>query len=215
MNKRTIEKAVRNTIKAINTDGAFFEPVREVVQTELENQIDARRDDGKKHDDAFIDSDPIMEDINITFECSYAPDDAKKADIRELLERLADYLEETHTETMRQEHSMLEKEECGHKDEEPMDWHKKEEPNCTYCKAIAQARELLDNGGKNRTDIWHVFTNGHDEYFTPAEGGEKSARECFAMFSEQYGCARLYFRAKGNDEEDDGECIETYGSFPS
>lgn len=77
MNNKTIEKAVRATIEAGNTNGQFFEGIREEVQAELEAQIDKRRDDGKKHDDAYIDSNPIMEDINIHFSLSYAPDDAK------------------------------------------------------------------------------------------------------------------------------------------
>ncbi len=68
---------------------------------------------------------------------------------------------------------------------------------------------------KNKTDVWHVFTNGHDEYYTPAEGGERRARECYAQFVADYGCARLYHRAKGADEEADGDCIAAHGEYPS
>ena len=67
---------------------------------------------------------------------------------------------------------------------------------------------------KNKTDIYHVFTTGYDEYFTPAEGGEKAARKCFNRFKREYGCARMYFRAVGEDEENDGDCIEAAGPFP-
>jgi Tfp pilus assembly protein PilF len=67
---------------------------------------------------------------------------------------------------------------------------------------------------KNKTDIWHVFTNGHDEYFTPAEGGEKAARAYFEKCKKTTDAARLYFRAAGQDEENDGDCIESYGGFP-
>lgn len=66
----------------------------------------------------------------------------------------------------------------------------------------------------NKTDIYHVFTNGYDEYFTPAEGGGKAARACFKRFVKEYGCARLYYRAKGEDEENDGDCIKSAGNFP-
>lgn len=66
----------------------------------------------------------------------------------------------------------------------------------------------------NKTDIWHVFTNGHDEFFTPEDGGEKAARDCFNTFTVQYGCARLYFRARGDDEDNDGDCIATWGAYP-
>ena len=68
---------------------------------------------------------------------------------------------------------------------------------------------------KNKSDIWHIFTDGHDVYFTPAEGGEKAARACFNRFKKEYGAARLYFRAKGADEEDDGDCVLSFGAFPS
>lgn len=67
---------------------------------------------------------------------------------------------------------------------------------------------------KNKTGIFHVFTNGHDEYFTNTDGGEKSAEECFNIFVKQYGCARLYFRAKGQNEENDGDCIKSEGDYP-
>lgn len=67
---------------------------------------------------------------------------------------------------------------------------------------------------KNKTDIWHVFTNGYDEYFTPAEGGQEAALRCFRAFKFQYGAARLYYRAKGSDEDDDGVCIKSFGPFP-
>ena len=67
---------------------------------------------------------------------------------------------------------------------------------------------------KNKTDIFHVFTTGHDEYFTPAEGGEEAANRCFSEFKKQYGCARLYYRAKGANEEDDGDCIKSFGPYP-
>ena len=67
---------------------------------------------------------------------------------------------------------------------------------------------------KNKTDIWHVFTTGHDEYFTPAEGGEEAAQVCFKRFVSEYGCARLYYRAKGADEMGDGDCIAAEGPYP-
>ena len=63
---------------------------------------------------------------------------------------------------------------------------------------------------KNKTDIYHVFTNGYDEYFTD----EKAARACFFSFSEDYGTARLYIKYKGEDEDKDGDCLESYGDFP-
>lgn len=140
MNNKTIEKAVKATITAINTDGRFFEPIREVVQAELENQIDALRKEGE-----MIDSDPIMEDINITFETSYAPADAKLPTTRELLGTLADFLEEVHLENQHEEQTggTFKGMDCY----KAMKKHQKEEPDCSYCKAIAQARALLINLG--------------------------------------------------------------------
>jgi len=67
---------------------------------------------------------------------------------------------------------------------------------------------------KNKTDIYHVFSNGCDEYFTPAEGGQKAAEVCFKSYVEMWGCARMYYRAKGDDEENDGECIKSSGVYP-
>lgn len=52
---------------------------------------------------------------------------------RELIERLSDYLKETHEEAMYQEHG----------GSHGMRKHRKEEPDCTYCKAIADAETLL------------------------------------------------------------------------
>ena len=68
---------------------------------------------------------------------------------------------------------------------------------------------------KNKTDIWHVFTDSHDEYYTPAEGGERRARERYAQFMADYDCARLYHRKKGENEESDGDCIASDGRYPS
>lgn len=179
MNNKTIEKAVRATIEAGNTNGQFFEGIREEVQAELEAQIDKRRDDGKKHDDAYIDSNPIMEDINIHFSLSYAPDDVKaeeaakgkavrcpkckwvhEADsvagtsfrgvelcpehsaaadkyaaddlrtVSDHMDELANYLAETHEENMRHGEGMS------------MEEHQADEPNCSYCRAIAKALNL-------------------------------------------------------------------------
>ena len=67
---------------------------------------------------------------------------------------------------------------------------------------------------KNKTDIWHVFSTGEDYYFTPAEGGEKAARKCFNALVIDNGCARMYYRAAGADEMDDGDCIEAAGPYP-
>ena len=55
----------------------------------------------------------------------------------EVLKTLADYLEESH-----QEHASMEFPKAG-STKRAMDCHIDEEPNCTYCRAISEARNIL------------------------------------------------------------------------
>lgn len=66
-------------------------------------------------------------------------------------------------------------------------------------------KHLLDR------DTYHVFTNGWDDYFY----NYKEANKAFKVMAKEYGCARMYLKRKGTDEDCDGDCIRSEGAFPS
>lgn len=59
--------------------------------------------------------------------------------LRDSLRTLADYLEETHSAEYTQEWDHA----GTNAGDDPLEWHQREEPNCSYCAAIADARKQL------------------------------------------------------------------------
>lgn len=61
--------------------------------------------------------------------------------------------------------------------------------------------------------VYHIFTNGSDEWLTEKEGAFK----VFKDWKKEFGTARLYStvwdKVEGTYEDED--CLESYGSFPS
>lgn len=62
-------------------------------------------------------------------------------------------------------------------------------------------------------ELFHVFTDGKDEWLTTKTKALKLGRE----WAKEYGCARVYHETEWNENEgifEDGDCIYSKGSFP-
>ena len=60
------------------------------------------------------------------------------------------------------------------------------------------------------THLACVHTNGYDDYFY----SYKDAKAAFDDMVGYYGCARMYFKKAGIQEDSDGDCVENHGPFP-
>ena len=61
--------------------------------------------------------------------------------------------------------------------------------------------------------MYHVFTNGRDEYIEDKEKALKLANE----WLEENGCVRVYEQKEWNEEDGifaDGDCVVSKGNFP-